>query len=141
MGSQLFVAGFHRGKAAGLPVADALAVFGLTEADESKGAYLLPCDVTLEMSTWIEDNCLTTLCIDRPTDNDRLYSEIFLLLSKGPYVAFVPDGPLATAQLEVKNHLPETMQEGFGPLVNVTSASALRSTLSDGQLRVQSVSS
>lgn len=131
MGVELYIAGFHHGEPSGLTATDALEVFGLTEADQKGGFYALSYDNQnrCDISVRVQKRDLTDICIHRPCGHDRLYSAIFYLLSKGPYVAFTPNGPLVAARPEIEKHLPGDIQEAFGRPVTVTSASALKTKL------------
>lgn len=131
MSTNLYIVGFRDGKPAGLPVVDALAAFGLSEADQKGGFYALSYDHLnlCDFSIGMQNNAITDICIFRPCEHNRLYSEVFSLLSSGPYVAFVPGGPLVVVRAEAGDHIPEDLRATFGPPVSVSSASALKAKL------------
>ncbi|GLU28248.1 hypothetical protein [Brucella sp. NBRC 12950] len=131
MSTELYIAGFRHGKPAGLPVVDVLAVFGLSKEDQKGGFYALSYDHLnlCDLSVGTQNDEITDICILRPCGHNRLYSEVFSLLSSGPYVAFVPSGPLVAVRAEAGSDIPEDMRAVFGPPVTVSSASALKAEL------------
>ena len=132
MSTEYYIQGYTDEQPDGIAVADVLAAFGKREGDHDNGFYRLRYDENAhcDASLTVRDGLVTAICVHRPCHHQGLYRAIFEVLSKGPYVLFMPGGkaPLV-ARAEVAAHLPDDMVDALGAPVCVTDADRIPAEL------------
>ena len=83
-----------------------------------------------ELSIVESEDKAIAITITVPCGHEQFWKDVFQLLERGPYVAFMRDSPAPlVVTTEVANYLPDGMAEALGVPRQVSSANELQSLI------------
>ena len=136
MSFDLFLQSFQNGKPCGIPDRVIRECFGPYLRDESPDVWDIRYDELNSSTIFISrqsDGTITSLNVNRPCVDLRLWDALFRILMLGNVVFHFPgDSPPSIAQPEAADHLPPEMIDAIGTPAVVTSGKDLAQLVRDG---------
>jgi hypothetical protein len=124
MGFEVFIYHFTNGEPAGFPVPAIREAFGphleVMDAKSWEAVYDDNHQTTIHLASLPSDSeSITSITVDRPHSDLRLWEAMFSILKLGNFVLFYPaiKPPLLVADLSVVKHLPVGMVETMGRVI------------------------
>ena len=124
MSTELYIQGYSASGSDGLEIKDVLDLFRVTHQPDGFGFYLLEYGPTnsCELSIQEESGKAVAVTISRPCKHEQFWTDVFQLLTRGPYLAFMPGSRSPVlVNLDVANHMPEGMEDALGSPKQVSS--------------------
>ena len=125
MSTELYLQGYSGSGADGLEVADVLKLFRVENEPDAFGFIRLAYDANnwCDLSITEENGRAVAIIISRPVEHQQLWTDVFAVLTRGPYVAFMPDSPApVVVNADVEDHMPAGMRDALGTPIQVSTA-------------------
>jgi len=130
---EIYIQGFSDGEPSGIPEAQVLDSFSISEGPDEDGLYALDFGPGMDchLSMTLEDGAAVAVTILRPVTADQLWVAVFDLLTKANYIAYASEPRAVVASAAVLEELPPDMFESFEDIAVVASAAELVKALFD----------
>jgi hypothetical protein len=130
---ELYIQGFSDGEPSGIPAAQVLSAFSISEGPDDDGLYSLDFGPGMDckLSTDLENGTAVAVTIFRPVTADQLWAAVFDLMTRANYIAYTSEGRAAVASAAVLGELPPDMVESFDEIAEIASAAELVEALFD----------
>ena len=134
MSTELYIQGYSANGEDGLETREILKIFR-SEAQPDLLKFV-PLEYSAENSCQLSvhetDGKAIALSVFRPCGHERFWADVFELLNRGPYLAFMPGSPIVLVNAEVADHLPEGMVAALGTPRQVSTVGDLVAQLMNG---------
>jgi hypothetical protein len=134
LSTELYIQGYSAAGEDGLETPEVLTIFRIEARPDRLKFVPLAYDTenSCELSVHEADGKATALTVFRPCVHERFWADVFGLLSRGPYLAFMPGSPILLVNAEVGDHLPEGMAEALGTPRQVSTVGDLVAQIMNG---------
>src|SRR5262249_39591738 len=115
MSFDLFLQWYADGRESGVPETTVAEVFGKFLVPENERTWRLQYDArnsAVVFLSRVPEGKISSLCINRPCADARLWEALYRLLSIGDPILFWPGGGPVAAHPLVANHLPADVLQG-----------------------------
>ncbi|ANM29854.1 hypothetical protein ABI59_10090 [Acidobacteria bacterium Mor1] len=136
MSFEVYLQSHHDGAFAGLPETSVREAFGSHLSEESDRIWRLRYDAENESVIYVgrePDRTISSLMVERPCGDGRLWDALFRVMELGNVVFFFPGGTApAVAHGDAGSHLPRDMVDALGAPQVVASGSDLYRLIQEG---------